>query len=228
MIAASSAEAAAALNVHCASLAERGVEARAAAFISTSAGADTSRLATEQDVDLILVSAGPALLDDPDLGELLRTAPCDVGHRRRRAGSRQALSSSRSPAPSTTGARSSSAPGSPAAGRCRSGSQGPPSRAAATRAACLQAPRSQFSARSASRRSRSSSRPAPRRSSRPRATPRSPSSASPTAGARTASGRRAARSPRRDGRRSSCARAFGPGGLAPAENLTRFTWSILG
>ena len=55
------------------------MEARAAAFVSTSAGADTSRLATEQDVDLILVTAGPALLDDPDLGELLRTAPCDVG-----------------------------------------------------------------------------------------------------------------------------------------------------
>ena len=58
-------------------------EARAAAFISTSAGADISRLATEQDVDLILVTAGPALLDDRDLGELLRTAPCDVGRRRR-------------------------------------------------------------------------------------------------------------------------------------------------
>jgi DNA-binding SARP family transcriptional activator len=68
-----------ALNAHCASLAGRGVEARAATFTSTSAGADTSRLATEQDVDLILVSARPTLLDDPDLGELLRTAPCDVG-----------------------------------------------------------------------------------------------------------------------------------------------------
>ena len=115
--------AAAALNVHCASLAERGVEARAAAFVSTSAGADTSRLATEQDVDLILVSAGPALLDDPDLGELLRTAPCDVGvvvGDGPRAGPRPRA---RSPAPSTTGARSSSAPGSPAAGRCRSGSR---------------------------------------------------------------------------------------------------------
>ena len=45
---------------------------------STSAGADTSRLATEQDVDLILVAAPAALLDDPDLADLLRTAPCDV------------------------------------------------------------------------------------------------------------------------------------------------------
>jgi DNA-binding SARP family transcriptional activator len=69
----------AALNLNCASLTDRGVEARVAAFISSSAGADTSRLATEQDVDLILVVGAPALLDDPDLGELLRTAPCDVG-----------------------------------------------------------------------------------------------------------------------------------------------------
>lgn len=72
-------EAAVALNAHCASLAEGGVKARAATFTSTSAGADSSRLATEQDVDLILVSAAPALLADPDLAELLRTAPCDVG-----------------------------------------------------------------------------------------------------------------------------------------------------
>jgi hypothetical protein len=30
------------------------------------------------DVDLVLVAAPPALLDDPDLGDLLRSAPCDV------------------------------------------------------------------------------------------------------------------------------------------------------
>ena len=87
--------------------------------------------------------------------------PLRCGRRRRRRASRQALSSCRSPAPSTTGARSSSAPGSPAAGRCRSGSPALPSRAAATRAACSRAPRSRFSARSGSRRSRSSSRPGP-------------------------------------------------------------------
>ena len=45
---------------------------------ATSPGADTSRLATEQDVDLVLVAASPALLDDPELTSCLRTAPCDV------------------------------------------------------------------------------------------------------------------------------------------------------
>jgi DNA-binding SARP family transcriptional activator len=70
--------AAAALNAHCESLAERGLTARAAAFTSLSPGADISRLAAEQDVDLILVSAPPELLADPHLADLLRTAPCDV------------------------------------------------------------------------------------------------------------------------------------------------------
>ena len=47
-------------------------------FTSDSPGADAARLATEQDVDLVLVAAPAALLDDPDLGDLLRSAPCDV------------------------------------------------------------------------------------------------------------------------------------------------------
>jgi DNA-binding SARP family transcriptional activator len=55
----------------------RGVVTRAATFTSSSPGEDVSRLATQQDVALVLV-AGPGLLDDPELGELLRTAPCDV------------------------------------------------------------------------------------------------------------------------------------------------------
>ena len=70
--------AAAALNAHCDSLAAQGLVARAAAFTSASPGADTSRLAAEQDVDLVLVTTAPELLDDADLAELLRTAPCDV------------------------------------------------------------------------------------------------------------------------------------------------------
>ena len=45
---------------------------------SDSPGADAARLAAEQDVDLVLVAAPAALLDDPDLGDLLRSAPCDV------------------------------------------------------------------------------------------------------------------------------------------------------
>jgi len=62
----------------CRALAERGVLARSAVFTSSSPGADTARLAAEQDVDLVLVPAPPRLLDDAELGELLRTALCDV------------------------------------------------------------------------------------------------------------------------------------------------------
>ncbi len=52
--------------------------ARSALFTSATPGADVARLATEQDVDLIVVAASSELLDDPDLAELLRVAPCDV------------------------------------------------------------------------------------------------------------------------------------------------------
>ncbi len=62
----------------CDGIGGRGGVGRAAVFTSDSPGADTSRLATEQDVDLVIVAAPPALLDDPELTELLRTAPCDV------------------------------------------------------------------------------------------------------------------------------------------------------
>ena len=67
------------LNELCRSLAGRGVLARAAVFTSSTPGADAARLATEQDVDLVLVSAPTELLDDADLAQLLSTAPCDVG-----------------------------------------------------------------------------------------------------------------------------------------------------
>jgi DNA-binding SARP family transcriptional activator len=69
------AAAAAAVGAQCEALRARAVVARAAVFTSTSPGEDVSRLATEQDVDLVLV-AGP--LDDPEVIALLRTAPCDV------------------------------------------------------------------------------------------------------------------------------------------------------
>jgi DNA-binding SARP family transcriptional activator len=59
-------------------LATRGVVARSAVFTSESPGADASRLAAEQDVDLVLVAASAPLLDGVDLGDLLRSAPCDV------------------------------------------------------------------------------------------------------------------------------------------------------
>jgi DNA-binding SARP family transcriptional activator len=70
--------AAAALGEHCAYLGARGIVARAAAFTSESPGSDASRLAAEQDVDLVLVGGPPGLLEDDELQELLRSAPCDV------------------------------------------------------------------------------------------------------------------------------------------------------
>jgi DNA-binding SARP family transcriptional activator len=57
----------------------RGVAARSAAFTSEQPGADLVRIAGEQDVDLLLVDAPPALLDDPAVQAVLQAAPCDVG-----------------------------------------------------------------------------------------------------------------------------------------------------
>jgi DNA-binding SARP family transcriptional activator len=63
-------------------LAERGVIARAAAFTSEQPGDDLARLAVEQDVDLLLLDAPAALLEqglpDPDLARVLALAPCDI------------------------------------------------------------------------------------------------------------------------------------------------------
>ena len=64
-------------------IAERGVEVRVAAFRSGSVGDDAVQLATEQDVDLLLVDAPVDLLESRSLGEdverVLHSAPCDVG-----------------------------------------------------------------------------------------------------------------------------------------------------
>ncbi len=59
-------------------LLERGVAARSAAFTSVTPGADVARLATEHDVDLLLVDAPEGLLEDARLLTLLEQAPCDV------------------------------------------------------------------------------------------------------------------------------------------------------
>ena len=56
----------------------RGVSARAAAFTSSAPAADLVRIAQEQDVDLLLIDAPPALLDDPVAQDVLTSAPCDV------------------------------------------------------------------------------------------------------------------------------------------------------
>jgi DNA-binding SARP family transcriptional activator len=60
-------------------LSQGGLEVRAAAFTSVTPGADLARLAAEQDVDLLLSDAPEQLLEDGRLLTLLEGAPCDVG-----------------------------------------------------------------------------------------------------------------------------------------------------
>jgi len=65
------------------SLVEQGIAARVAAFTSPQPGKDIVRLATEQSVDLVLVDARPDALGKRLLGgrvgEVLRASPADVG-----------------------------------------------------------------------------------------------------------------------------------------------------
>ena len=60
-----------------------GVASRIAAYTTAAAGTDAVRLATEHDVDLILLDAASELLEsghpDQDLAAVLERAPCDVG-----------------------------------------------------------------------------------------------------------------------------------------------------
>ena len=64
-------------------LAQQGVASRIATYTTGEPGADAVRLATEHDVDLILLDAASDLLEsglpDQDLGVVLERAPCDVG-----------------------------------------------------------------------------------------------------------------------------------------------------
>jgi DNA-binding SARP family transcriptional activator len=60
-------------------LVDDGIEARGAAFTSVAPGADMARLAREDDVDLLLVDAPAGLLEDARLLALLDQSPCDVG-----------------------------------------------------------------------------------------------------------------------------------------------------
>jgi DNA-binding SARP family transcriptional activator len=60
----------------------RGIAVRAAAFTSTSTGEDVVRLSSEQDVALTLLEAPSSLLRDgvpqPEMAAVLRDVPCDV------------------------------------------------------------------------------------------------------------------------------------------------------
>lgn len=62
-----------------ASLVADGVEARSTVFTSIAPGADMARLAREHDVDLLLVDAPDGLLEDARVLALLDQVPCDVG-----------------------------------------------------------------------------------------------------------------------------------------------------
>ena len=64
-------------NEHRKALLARGVSARAIAFTSAAPGDDLVRIASEQDVDLLLADGRPEL-DDPVLEAVLARAPCDV------------------------------------------------------------------------------------------------------------------------------------------------------
>jgi DNA-binding SARP family transcriptional activator len=71
-------EAARSLNERREALLRDGVAARSVSFTSSDAGADLVRLARQQDTDLLLVEALPALLGDARVATVLAEAPCDV------------------------------------------------------------------------------------------------------------------------------------------------------
>jgi hypothetical protein len=72
------ARAASALNDRRQALLRRGVAARTVAFTSPRPGDDVVRLAVEQDVDLLLLDSDPQLHGNPALDVVLARAPCDV------------------------------------------------------------------------------------------------------------------------------------------------------
>jgi DNA-binding SARP family transcriptional activator len=69
---------AAALSERRGEVLERGARIRAAAFVSLTPGIDLARIAVEQEADLLLVDAPAGLLEDARLLTLLTEAPCDV------------------------------------------------------------------------------------------------------------------------------------------------------
>ena len=110
-------------------LEQQGVASRIATYTTSEPGVEVARLATENDVDLILLDAASELLEsgpDRDLVALLERAPCDVGLL---SGSwtrwSRGRSWHRSEVSSTTGPRSRWQLGSPKHSARRSGSSEP-------------------------------------------------------------------------------------------------------
>jgi DNA-binding SARP family transcriptional activator len=60
-------------------LVARGIVARTVSFTTAGAAADAVRLSTEQDVDLLLLAGSRSPLEDPEVRVVLAAAPCDVG-----------------------------------------------------------------------------------------------------------------------------------------------------
>jgi DNA-binding SARP family transcriptional activator len=56
----------------------KGLQVRTAVFTSSDPGRDLVRLATEQDIDLLLTEASAPGLDEPAIATVLAEAPCDV------------------------------------------------------------------------------------------------------------------------------------------------------
>ena len=69
----------AALQVEREALLGDGIVARAAVFTSRRHGIDAVRIAIEIDCELLLIDAPSDLLENPDLQAILESAPCDVG-----------------------------------------------------------------------------------------------------------------------------------------------------
>jgi DNA-binding SARP family transcriptional activator len=71
-----------ALSAHRDGLTDRGVASRVATYTTSEPGLDTVRLATEHDVDVVLLDTAPGFLatgrPDHDLAVVLERAPCDV------------------------------------------------------------------------------------------------------------------------------------------------------
>ncbi len=212
----------------------RRVVARAASFTSTAPGEELARLAGDLDVDLLLADAPEELLAEgaPDeqltacSGRHPATSRCSLLVTR----CRRAPSWFRSEAPSTTGRRSSSAPGGRARTGCRSGSRVPPRRrstAGATRVACFRTARWRSNGSLASRPSPCSQRRARRACWRRAVTPACSSSGLSTRWHHEGLGPARLRLAREATPPTLLVRrGLRPGGLAPPPALTRFTWSI--
>ena len=93
-------------------LVDRGISSRVAAYTTAEPGSDVARLASEHDVDLVLVDSSSGLPEDGhpdrDLGVILEHVPCDVAVLMGAGDLGTGPSSLRSAALSTIGPRSNS------------------------------------------------------------------------------------------------------------------------